>query len=166
MGRLEKLKRELIEEANKRNLSVLNEQYDNYILPSDTLVKKVDTGIVIGIKGDEKKQHSYNIKIKDLGVTDVASASLDLPNNKLTIILYIPYGLGGTVDSKLKDKKKDMENKGISVSRISGGTFERDKQKFVIDLKKNDGVVKGIEKAREGNTYIKLTDEVSLSVTK
>lgn len=166
MGRLEKLKRELIEEANKRNLGVLNEQYDKYILPSDTLVKKVDTGIVIGIKGNEKKQYSYNIKIKDLGVTDVASASLDLPNNKLTIILYIPYGLGGTVDSKLKDKKKDMENKGISVSRISGGTFERDKQKFVIDLKKNDGVVKGIEKAREGNTYIKLTDEVSLSVTK
>ena len=166
MGRLEKLKRELIEEANKRNLSVLNEQYDKYILPSDTLVKKVDTGIVIGIKGNEKKQYSYNIKIKDLGVTDVASASLDLPNNKLTIILYIPYGLGGTVDSKLKDKKKDMEKSGISVSRISGGTFERDKQKFVIDLKKNDGVVKGIEKAREGNTYIKLTDDVSLSVTK
>ena len=166
MGRLEKLKRELIEEANKRNLSVLNEQYDKYILPSDTLVKKVDTGIVIGIKGNEKKQYSYNIKIKDLGVTDVASASLDLPNNKLTIILYIPYGLGGTVDSKLKDKKKDMEKSGISVFRISGGTFERDKQKFVIDLKKNDGVVKGIEKAREGNTYIKLTDEVSLSVTK
>lgn len=166
MGRLEKLKRELIEEANKRNLGVLNEQYDKYILPSDTLVKKVDTGIVIGIKGNEKKQYSYNIKIKDLGVTDVASASLDIPNNKLTIILYIPYGFGGVVDSKLKDKKKDMENSGISVSRISGGTFERDKQKFVIDLKKNDGVVKGIEKAREGNTYIKLTDDVSLSVTK
>lgn len=166
MGRLEKIKRELIEEANKRNLSVLNEQYDKYVLPSDTLVKKVDTGIVIGIKGNEKKQYSYNIKIKDLGVTDVASASLDLPNNKLTIILYIPYGLGGTVDSKLKDKKKDMEKSGISVSRISGGTFERDKQKFVIDLKKNTGVVKGIEKAREGNTFIKLTDDVSLSVTK
>lgn len=166
MGRLEKLKRELIEEANKRNLGVLNEQYGKYVLPSDTLVKKVDTGIVIGIKGDEKKQYSYDIKIKDLGKTDVASASLDLPNNKLTITLYIPYGLGSIVDSKLKNKKEDMKNSGISVSKTSGGTFERDKQTFVIDLKKNGGVVEGIEKAREGETYIKLTDDVSLTVTK
>jgi hypothetical protein len=130
------------------------------VVPSDTIVKKVGTDIKIGIEG--KSANIYSLYLPVLGRTEITMA--DLNDNILKIEFAVTYGTGNAVEKKLNDKKDELKSSGITVKKIEGDTFSRDRFLLTIKLKENKKVSQGIINARKGAQYIELASDVSLKI--
>jgi hypothetical protein len=137
--------------------NVIKEQVDVPQIPSDTIVKKYGTDIKIGIEG--KESHIYSLTLPILGKTEVTSVNLDLNAKLLKIEIAVPFGLGGRVESKLGDKKDEMKESGIYVSKVEVGTTDRQRFLFKINLGVNKKVSQGIINARSGTQQVSLTSD-------
>lgn len=140
--------------------NVIKEQKEVPVVPSDTIVKKVGSDIKIGIEG--KVAHIYSLYLPVLGRTEVTMASLN--DSVLKIEIAVTYGTGNQVEKKLNEKKDEMQNSGITITKKEGDTFSRDRFLFTINLKKNKKVSQGLIDARKGTQYIPLTSDVSLKI--
>jgi hypothetical protein len=140
--------------------NVVKEQKEIPVVPSDTIVKKVGTNLKIGIEG--KSANIYSLYLPVLGKTEITMA--DLSSNILKIEFAVTYGTGNTVEKKLNDKKDDLKSSGITVKKIEGDTFSRDRFLLTINLKENKKVSQGIINARKGAQYIELASDVSLKI--
>jgi len=156
------MKNIFLENMHRFKTKNLNEQSIKPVLPADTTVTNSGTNINVGNK---QKTYTYSVHIKDLGQCDVDSVDLNIAKNKFTITLWIQFGLGALVNKKLAAKAAELAESGVTVSRIEGDWKTADRQKFVIDLTKNEGIVSGIEQAKNGPSTIKLTDEITLKIT-
>jgi len=137
--------------------NVIKEQSDIPKIPSDTIVKKYGTDIKIGIEG--KESHIYSLTLPILGKTEVTSVDLNLDQKILKIEIAVPFGLGGRVESKLDEKKSEMKESGIYVSKVEVGSMDRQKFLFKINLGANKKVSQGIINARTGVQQISLTSD-------
>lgn len=140
--------------------NVIKEQKEVPVVPSDTIVKKVGTGIKIGVEG--KSANVYTLYLGTLGKTDVTEASLS--GDYLKIEVSVTYGTGGIVEKKLEANKEKLKSTGIVVNKKEGGAFEKDRFLFTINIKKNKKVAQGLIDARKGTQYIELTDDVALKI--
>lgn len=133
-------------------------------VPSDTIVVNVGTKIKIGIKNKSAK--IYKLKLPIIGTTDVVDATIDHNSDFLTIKIKAPYGFGTSIGNRLNADKSKLSQGGITVTKSTetGCIACNDFYKFKIDLKKNKKVATAIISARKGSEFIKLTDDVSLSV--
>lgn len=140
--------------------NVIKEQKEIPVVPSDTIVKKVGTGIKIGIEG--KSANVYTLYLGTLGKTDVTEASLS--GDYLKIEVSVTYGTGDIVEKKLEANKEKLKTTGIVVNKKEGGAFQKDRFLFTINIKKNKKVSQGLIDARKGVQYIELTDDVALKI--
>lgn len=140
--------------------NVIKEQKEIPVVPSDTIVKKVGTNLKIGIEG--KSANIYSLYLPVLGKTEITMA--DLSSNILKIEFAVTYGTGNAVENKLNDKKDELKSSGITVKKIEGDTFSRDRFLLTINLKENKKVSQGIINARKGVQYIELASDVSLKI--
>ena len=165
MGRIAKIKRLVIEEANKR---ILGEQRIDEI-PSDTTIVKVPLGGDNSIMVTSKEKdiaHPYKLQIiADGRIFNPNIESIKLvPNDYLQLKIKLTYGTGSIVKSRLSKAKTAMQQKGIDYRFISGGVTSSDRIVFTIHTDKNKDTRTGIAKAIEGDKPITLTHSNGVKV--
>ena len=165
MGRIEKLKRQAITEANLR---ILGEQKTDEV-PSDTTIVKIPMGgdNNIMVKSKEKDiAHSYKVQIIADGRTfnpNIESIKL-VPNEYLQLKIKLTYGTGSIVKSRLAKAKEAMARQGITYRFISGGVTKSDRIVFKVYTDKNSDTRTGIAKAVSGDKPITLANSDGVKV--